>query len=95
MSLYWDRAGVIACNDHAPLRDKVRWLAENWKEITPATAAGAGMKCAVCGRRAEAVQKKRRAVMAVYTQVNKDLCRARGWSRRDPTDAPLFAERKP
>ena len=95
MTLYWDREGRVACGDHAPLKNPEAWRLQNWKPITPSTAAGAGMKCRVCGARAEAVQKKHKAVNKFYAGIHKDFARARGFSKTDPIDAPLFAERKP
>jgi hypothetical protein len=51
------------------------------------------LECLTCLRPTKA-ELRRKAANALYARVHKDICRGRGWSKKDPIEAPLFADKK-
>ena len=91
MTLFWDRMGVVACPQHAPPPGTPVWRAQGWREISPGTIRSGKLRCLTCDRPTRA-ELRMAAANALYARVNKDIARGRGWSRRDPIEAPLFTE---
>ena len=46
--LYWSVRGEIACVDHAPTVDGVRWIAEGWSAVTALIDAAVTYRCQHC-----------------------------------------------
>jgi hypothetical protein len=95
MTLYWDREGIVACPQHAPLHDQLLFRLQGWREITRGTVISGGLKCHTCAGIEIKRTKRHRAANDLYRHIHQQVARARGHSRRDPIEAPLFEKEQP
>ena len=90
--MYWNNGGEVRCAAHAPVKDRARWLKENWREISPVTVRGSRLVCVECGAGDSTAAGRHKAARSLYQSFHRDIARARGRSRQG--DAPLFDEER-
>ena len=55
--LYWSIRGEVACDDHAPHADELRWSTEGWEPIPVSSGRAHGLRyqCQHCDTNGRAV----------------------------------------